>query len=303
MKVLITGATGMIGQEIVKRCRTSGIAVNYLTTSKDKLTDSPDYKGFYWNPYQGEIDDTCFKEVEVIIHLVGASIAKRWTNSYKNTIIKSRTETTALLVQRLSEIKHSVRQVVSASAVGIYPDSLQKYYTEEHTEVANNFLGEVVALWETAVDQFKTLAIDVAKIRIGLVLSQKGGAYPKISTPVKYGVGAAFGSGKQWQSWIHINDLASIFMYVFKEELEGVYNAVAANPVSNEKLTETIAEVVDKNLILPNIPKFAMKLVLGEMHIVLFGSQRVSCAKIISAGYQFEFDHVIHAIRNLEEEN
>ena len=303
MKVLITGATGMIGQEIVKRCHQSQIAVNYLTTSKKKIKNTSNYQGFFWDPYQDVIDDACFEEVEIIIHLAGANIAKRWTDSYKKEVIRSRTATTDLLVGRLSVINHSVRQVISASAIGIYPDSLQKYYTEDCQKVADNFLGKVVDLWEKAVDQFKKLTIDVAKVRIGLVLSSKGGAYPKIATPIKYGVGAAFGSGMQWQSWIHIDDLAQVFMHVLKEELAGIYNAVAPNPVTNEKLTKTIAAVLNKSIILPNIPKFVMKLILGEMHIVLFGSQRVSSDKIIETGYQFVFDHLVHAIKDIENKN
>lgn len=303
MKILITGATGMIGQEIVKHCQQSGIVVHYLTTSKDKLENSPGYKGYYWDPYNGKIDTACFDQVEVIINLVGASIAKRWTKSYKKEIIRSRVETTSFILENLKELQHSVRQIVSASAIGLYPDSIQNYYTEESEERDPGFLGEVVTKWENAVKQFQTINIDTCMLRIGLVLSTKGGAYPKIAKPVEYGVGAAFGSGKQWQSWIHIDDLSNMFMYAVKEELSGVYNAVAPNPVSNEKLTQVIADIKGKKIMLPNIPRIVMRLILGEMHQLLFSSQRVGSNKVLNTGFKFVYDHIINAVRDLELEN
>merc|ERR1711974_188869 len=133
--------------------------------------------------------------------------------------------------------------------------------------------------------------------RIGLVLSNKGGALPEIAKPIRFGAGAAFGDGEQWQSWIHIEDLASLFVYVAENRLEGVFNGVAPNPVSNSELTKITARVLDKPLILPNIPKIAMKVVLGEMHILLFESQRVSSQKIEEAGFNFMFNHLEPAIQ------
>ncbi len=299
MKVLITGATGLIGQEIVTLCHKANIDVNYLTTSKNKLRSDPNYTGFFWDPNRNEIDVKCFEDVSVIINLVGATVAKRWTSSYKKEILRSRTQTANLLVESLQKTKHSIRHIVSASAIGIYPDSFQKYYTEDSPERDTGFLGEVVTKWEDAVLQFKTIGIDVSILRIGLVLSQKGGAYPKISKPVKYGVGAIFGSGNQWQSWIHVQDLASMFMFVMNEELIGVFNAVAPNPVSNEKMTRVLAEKFNKKIILPNIPKVVMMLLLGEMHSILFSSQRVSNAKILETGFKFDYENIVSAIDDL----
>ncbi|WP_405205599.1 TIGR01777 family oxidoreductase [Aquimarina sp. LLG6339-5] len=299
MKVLITGATGLIGQEIVRLCHQSSIDVNYLTTSKNKLTSEKNYQGYYWNPSSGEIDLDCFKDVEVIIHLVGATVAKRWTSGYKKEIIDSRVFTTSLILESLKKIKHSIRQVVSASAIGIYPDSFQNYYMEDSDKVDTGFLGEVVKKWESAVQEFDTLNIEVSLLRIGLVLSDNGGAFPKIAKPIKQGMGAVFGNGKQWQSWIHVEDLAKMFMHVVQEELNGLYNAVAPNPISNHKLTMVIANQIEKKIILPNIPRFAMKLVLGEMHMLLFSSQRVCCDKILKTGFQFKYENITQAIEDL----
>ncbi|MDB4402207.1 TIGR01777 family oxidoreductase [Algibacter sp.] len=299
MRVLITGATGLIGQEMVKLCHEKYIKVNYLTTSKSKIVQEENYKGFYWNPKAKEIDADCFKGVDTIVHLAGATVSKRWTPSYKKEILSSRTETTALLVNTLKELTHTVKQVVSASAIGIYPDSLINYYDESHNEISSSFLGQVVSVWEQASDEFLKLNITVSKIRIGLVLSNKGGALMEIVKPIKFGLGAAFGNGKQWQSWIHIQDLANLFLYVLQNNLNGVYDGVAPNPTSNSELTKTAASILHKPLFMPNIPKFFMKLVLGEMHILLFESQRVSSKKIADEGFLFKFNYLEPALNNL----
>jgi uncharacterized protein (TIGR01777 family) len=301
MRVLITGATGLIGQEIVKRCHEKDIKVNYLSTSKSKISQQENYKGFYWNPKNNEIDKNCFKDVDAIIHLAGATISKRWTSSYKKQVISSRTETTALLINTLKNIEHKVKQVISASAIGIYPDSLTNYYDQTHNEISSSFLGQVVSVWEQAVDEFSKLNITVSKIRIGLVLSEKGGALKEIVKPIKLGLGAAFGSGKQWQSWIHIQDLSNMFVYILQNKIDGIYNGVAPNPVTNTELTKTAASVLNKPLFMPNIPKFLMKLVLGEMHIILFESQRVSSKTIENKGFLFEYNCLEPALKSLLE--
>ncbi|WP_179345641.1 TIGR01777 family oxidoreductase [Winogradskyella ursingii] len=299
MTVLITGATGLIGQEIVKQCHNQNINVHYLTTSKSKLEKQSNYKGFYWDPNNNEIDHKCFEGVSAIINMVGASISERWTDDYKEIILKSRTETAQLLQDTIRAFDYKIDYVVSASAIGIYPTSLVNYYDEENNEIAGTFLGEVVEKWEAAVDDFKLLGCKVAKIRIGLVLAEDGGALPQIVKPIKFGAGAAFGSGKQWQSWIHIHDLARIFVHALEDKLKGVYNGVAPNPTTNNDLTTTAANVLNRPLILPNIPRFAMKLALGEMHILLFESQRVSSQKIENTGFAFKYIHLKPALEDL----
>ncbi|WP_040282420.1 TIGR01777 family oxidoreductase [Psychroserpens damuponensis] len=297
--VLITGATGLIGKEIVNICHEQHINVHYLTTSKDKLSTQKHYKGFYWDPDENEIDAACFEGVTTIINLVGATISKRWTEAYKKEIITSRTQTAQLLYDTITAHNFPVKQIVSASAIGIYPDSLTKYYDEDEAIVSNSFLGQVVEQWETVVDQFSSIGITVAKIRIGLVLSKHGGALPEMAKPIRFGAGAPFGTGDQWQSWIHVVDLARLFVFAVTHNLEGIYNAVAPNPVSNTELTKTVATVLDKPLFLPNIPKFAMKLVLGEMHILLFESQRVCGTKIEKKGFSFNFHHLKPALLDI----
>ncbi|AJR04647.1 TIGR01777 family oxidoreductase [Siansivirga zeaxanthinifaciens] len=299
MKVLITGATGLIGQELVKLCLKKNIAVHYLTTSKSKLEVSENYKGFYWNPEKEAIDKACFNGVDAIIHLAGATISKRWTTSYKKVILSSRRDSTRLLVNSLKGETHHIKQVISASAIGIYPDSLINYYDESFKITKTSFLSEVAKVWEDEVDAFSKLDILVSKIRIGLVLSNKGGALQEMVKPVKFGVGAAFGSGKQWQSWIHLDDLSQMFMHVLTHQLPGVYNGVALNPVTNNELVKVIASVTHKPLFLPNIPQFVMKLILGDMHVLLFESQRVSSKKIEDTGFYFQYHHLQPALEDL----
>ena len=299
MRVLITGATGLIGKEIVKRCHENGIDVNYLTTSISKIENTKNYQGFYWNIKTKDIDTNCFKDVDAIIHLTGATIFKRWTESYRKEIVNSRTESSKLLIDSLTNEPHTIKHVISASAIGIYPDSLTNYYNETFTNFDDTFISDVVIKWEQSVDGFSKLNIAVSKVRTGLVLSKKGGALAEMVKPIKYGLGAPFGTGEQWQSWIHIEDLVNIYLYILKNTLEGVYNGVAPNPVTNKELTKAIAKTLDKPLFLPNIPKFFMKLVLGEMHTLLFDSQRVSSKHIEDKGYNFKFSYLKPALQDL----
>lgn len=299
MKVLITGATGLIGKEIVSLCHDNAISVNYLTTSKQKIEISDNYHGYYWNPKKGEIDTNCIKNVDVIINLVGATVAARWTEAHKKEILSSRVQSAGLLVKTLKENPHQIDHIISASAIGIYQSSLTNYYGEESHEIDDSYLGNVVSKWENAIDAFKEIGLEVCKIRIGLVLSNKGGALLEIAKPIRFGAGAALGSGNQWQSWIHVEDLAAIFMYVLKNKITGVINGVAPNPVTNKEFTRTVARVLKRPLILPNLPKLLMKQILGDMHIILFSSQRVSSKKIESLGYSFEFHHLEPAVADL----
>lgn len=300
MKVLITGATGLIGSELVSLFHKQSIVVHYLTTSKNKIVSDSDYKGFYWNPDENEIDLKCFEGVTAIINLAGASISKRWTKSYKEKLLSSRVNSLRTLYDALEKVDSSkIISFVSASGIGIYPNSLTAYYTEDEKKVDNSFLGDVVKVWEKEIAAFEKFSFKVSTIRIGLVMSSKGGALPEIARPIRYFVGAAIGSGQQWQSWIHIKDLTRIFLYVIENNLQGSYNGVGPNPVTNIKLVKKIAKVLGKPLFLPNIPKFLIKAILGEMSYLVFCSQRVSSEKIEEEGFAFEFTNVCSALDDI----
>jgi hypothetical protein len=156
-----------------------------------------------------------------------------------------------------------------------------------------------VVKWERAVNQFETLGVDVAKIRIGVVLAKNGGALEKMKEPIEKGVGSPLGTGRQWQSWIHIKDLSRMFVFALENNLDGVFNGVAPNPVTNKRLTYAIAKILDKPLWLPNVPAFMLKLILGEMSLIVLSSQLVSNKKIDTHGFKYRYTHIIPALKNL----
>ena len=173
MKVLISGATGLVGSELVSLLLKNGIQINYLTTSENKIQDEDLYKGYYWDPKNGIIDDKCIDGVDTVIHLAGAPIAKKWTNEYKQEILESRTLSANVICGLIKNKENEVRHFISASAIGIYLDNLDNVYSEDTDEVDNSFLGTVVQKWEDAADTIGRLGVKVAKVRTGLVLSKK----------------------------------------------------------------------------------------------------------------------------------
>lgn len=300
MKILITGATGLIGSAITDLCREKGWIVNYLTTDKAKIKNASNYRGFYWDPKTNEIDTECFNGVNAIINLAGSSIGKRWTKSYKEQILSSRINSLNTLYDALEKLNPKEKiSIISASAIGIYPSSLSNFYTENETKIDASFLGEVTEIWEKEIDKFQKLNCTVTKLRIGLVLSAGGGALPSMAKSVRMYLGSSFGSGKQWQSWIHVDDMARMFLFVLENNLSGVYNGVAPNPVTNSKMLKELAKVLERPLFMPNVPRFVMNLVLGEMSYLLFASQRVSSKKIEKEGFNFKFNNICKTLEDL----
>ncbi len=299
MRVLITGETGLVGSHLTGFLSEKEIEVNYLTTSRTKIEKVPGYNGFYWNPTTGEIEDDCLAGVDAIFHLAGANLAARWTDKYKKEIIESRVKSANLLRETINTSSHKVAHFISASGVGVYPDSLLKLYNEDEKAIDHSFPGEVVQKWEEAAWEFEDLDMKVSIIRTGMVLAKEGGALPKMKEPASYYAGAAFGSGKQWQSWIHIDDLTGIYAHVLENELEGIFNAVAPNPVTNKELVNCLAEKLEKPLWLPNIPKVALRIALGEMATIVLSSQRVSSEKIENTGYFFKYNNLSKALEDL----
>ena len=298
--ILITGATGLVGKALTKHLLHKGYAIHILTTQKTLLGSDKKLQYFYWNPQVNEIDTSCFDGVEAVINLAGSSIAQRWTKSAKTSILNSRIQSLHVLSKAIKEGNFPINQLISASAIGIYSDSKTNYYEEEYVSAEDSsFLRSVVRAWESATTQFQEMGIKTTILRIGIVLDAKDGALPKIMEPIEKYCGAVLASGEQWQSWIHIDDLVALFTHTLELKLEGVYNAVAPNPVQQAELTKSIAQVLKRPVFLPNVPEFALKLLLGEMSAIVLESQRVCSKKIQNTGFKFNYHELSAALKNL----
>ena len=299
MKVLITGATGLIGSRIVKDCLERDIKVNFLTTRKNKIDTFPGCNGFYWNPQKNIIDLNCFNQVDSIINLSGASIFRIWTKKNKELILKSRVQSLNFLKKQLIENNIKIQSIVSASGIGAYPSSYDEEFNENEPKRSCYFLSDVIKEWEKAIMSFERIVEKVSIVRIGLVLSSRGGVLKQTMQPMSFGLGVYFGSGRQWQSWIHIKDISQIFIYVIKKKLSGLYNGVAPNPISNYEFTMTISRIKKYVLFIIPLPRFFFKLIFGDMHIILFKSQKVSSKKIEQAGFNFKFRKLKNSVKDI----
>lgn len=299
MTILITGATGLIGGQLTQMLLAAGHKVHFLTTRANKILNKDNHKGFLWDPKKRQLDKGCFEDVSTIVHLVGATVSEPWTKKYRQEILDSRIDTMRLIEDSLAELKHQVTHFISASGISIYPDSPTTEYTVFFSGVADNFLGQVVVAWEAAADRFKDLGMTVAKVRTGVVLDTDQGALPQIAKPVKMGAGAVLGSGKQWFSWIHLQDICGIYAFLIEKQAEGIFNAVAPHPVTNKALTHAVANQLGKKVILPAVPGFVLKLALGERASLVLEGQKVSAAKVGQLGYSFEFPELAGALAQL----
>ncbi|MEK6481467.1 TIGR01777 family oxidoreductase [Catalinimonas sp. 4WD22] len=297
--VLITGGTGMIGSRLTPMLQEKGYEVSHLSRSR---TGKEAVKTYVWDIQKKEIEPEALKQADYIIHLAGAGIAdSRWTESRKQIIIKSRTETTRLLHDGLAQLgQHKVKAFLSASGISIYGSDTGSTEIYESSPKSDEFIADVVKQWEASVDEISRLNIRTIKLRTGVVLSMKGGALPKIVQPIKLGAGAPLGSGEQYMSWIHIDDICRMYIHALeKEDVHGVYNAVAPRPVTNKELTQTAAKILHRPLILPNVPAFALRLAFGEMASIVLGGNKLSNQKIESTGFDFRYKRVEAALTDL----
>ena len=299
MKVLITGATGLIGSQIIEDCTKSNISVNFLTTSRRKIIKSDMVNGYYWNPSKKVIDLDCFIDIDTIIALSGSSIFSLWTRKRKKEIISSRVLSLEFLKESIENNDIKISQLISASGISLYPDSLKIKYDENESTFDDSFLSNVIMKWETAANSFSTIGVKVSIVRIGLVLSKKAGVLKQTIMPMKFGFGIIFGSGNQIQSWIHINDLSRIFLFIMQKKIEGNYNAVSNNNLTNLEFTRTISSNYSRAIFNIKIPKIFFSLMFGEMHEILFKSHNISSRKIQNLGFRFKFENLDYAVKNL----
>ncbi|MDX5418464.1 MAG: TIGR01777 family oxidoreductase [Hymenobacteraceae bacterium] len=298
-KILITGGSGLIGTRLSEMLIDQGYEVAHLSRNPDKFSH---YKSFRWDVKEPYLDDNAITYADYIIHLAGAGLAdEKWTNSRKKEILRSRVDSAQLLLDSLRKSDHHVKGFISASGVGIYGDAGDQLMSEEST-YGEDFLAEVCKAWEASVWQIKDLGIRTVILRTGIVLSDKGGALPQMAKPVKLMAGAPLGSGRQYMSWIHIDDLCRLYIRAIEDtHFEGVYNAVAPHPVTNKEFTKELAEAVHRPLVLPKVPSFAVNLMLGEMSDVVLTGQRVSANKVMHTGFTFEYNYLEEALESFYE--
>ena len=294
MNILITGGSGLLGISLTEQLEKRGDNVAWLSQSIKKQ------KSFLWSVPKNEMDSAAIEWADVIIHLAGASIAgKRWTKAYKEVLYSSRIGGTQLLLDTVSKAVKKPKYIIAASAIGYYGAYLeQKEPFEESNTSGDDFLACLTKDWEKAIFARKE-EIKTAALRIGIVLSLKGGALPQMVLPAKYGLSAALGSGKQLVSWIHIDDLVNQFLFLIDREEEGVFNGVSLSPCTNEELTNKIAKTLKRPYFLPNIPGFVLKFMLGEFSkFVVLGSD-VSSNKLQKLGFKFIYPKIKEALEQL----
>ena len=296
MNVLISGGTGLIGRTLTKILIREGFEVGILTRS---FSENQVHRQFIWNIESGEIDNAAIPWADHIVHLTGESVGQRWTKSTKQKIIASRIKSTKLLVNELSRKEHKVKSFISGSAIGIYGKDTGDKLINEQDRKGQGFLAEVVYEWEQAIDPAQEYVESLVKLRTGVVFSKSGGALEKIKSPIEFGIGSPLGNGKQWISWIHIEDLCEMILFAITNKLSGVYNGVAPEPVTNEKLTKVLAKKLKRPLFLPNVPEFILKMVLGEMSEMILGGNRVEPMAFQKEGYKFEYNTLEEAVTNL----
>ena len=299
MKILITGATGLIGSRIVKDCLERNIKVNFLTTRKNKINSISGCHGFFWDPQKNIIDLKCFDDIDSIINLSGASIFRIWTRKNKELILNSRVQSLNFLRDTLKENNIKINSIISASGIGAYPSSNEKEFDETEKDTSNYFLSDVIKEWEKATMSFKNIAKNVSIVRIGLVLSKDGGVLRQTMQPMSFGFGVYFGKGNQWQSWIHIKDISRLFLHINEKDLSGIYNGVAPTPLSNFDFTKMVSKIRRGVLFLIPVPRLCFRLIFGEMHIILFKSQKVSSEKIQSKGFTFIYENLDNTLKNI----
>ena len=296
--ILITGGTGLIGKHLTERLQRKGNTVTHLSRTRRGENNE---KTYIWDIHKSFIEDGALENANIVIHLAGAGVGDaRWTSSRKKEIMDSRVLSTRLLSQKLKDRSTPLDAFICASAIGIYGSDLSDDWKKEETSYGSDFLAQVTGAWETEAKEIEKLGSRLVLLRIGLVLSKAGGALSKLAKPIKLGAGAVLGSGKQYMSWIHIDDLCGIFeQAVTDNTMEGPYNTVAPQPVTNKEMTQAMAKTLNRPLIFPAVPGIALKLALGEMAGIVLNGGRVSCEKIENAGYEFKFPQLTLALEDL----
>jgi uncharacterized protein (TIGR01777 family) len=299
MKVFITGGTGFVGRNLTQRLTELGHEVTVITRSARKSQALPWASLVEGNPNTpGPWQESVAKH-DVIVNLAGRSIFTYWTQEARREIIDSRVSTTRNLVDALQAAPEGTL-LISTSAIGYYGSSMDDQALDENSPPGHDFLAEVGKLWEAEAKRAEQFGVRVAICRFGIILGKNGGALEKMVPAFRNRLGSPLGSGKQWFSWIHLEDILGIIEFLINNKgLSGAFNATAPHPVRNEELTRTLAKVLKRWVILPAVPGFVLRTLLGEFGNVLVEGQRVIPRRLLDAGYRFRFAILEEALRDL----
>ena len=291
---MITGGSGLIGRRLSFLLKSRGYEVRILSRSNNPKNN---YKTFVWNVSEQYINDSAFEGLNHIIHLAGAGIAdKRWSEKRKKEIIASRVASTNLLYNTVKRLKTPLNSFISASATGYYGAVTSETIFEEKDKPAKDFLGKVCSLWEDSIFQFNEIKIRTVALRTGIVLSKDGGALKKMKTPII----TSLGNGKQYMPWIHIDDLCELYLKAIEDEqFKGAFNAVSSEHISNLSFSKKISKIFNHPFLAIGAPSFILQIVFGEMSTIILNGSRISANKIQQAGFNFKFENLEKALKNL----
>lgn len=299
--ILITGGTGLVGRVLSRYLVANGHTCIIMTRNPANWPALKGIRYAAWDPARGSYDTAAFEQADYVVNLAGAGVAdKRWTAARKIEIRDSRVQSGELLVNALGTVSHQVKAVISASAIGYYgpdPEVPNTRPFAENDPPASGFLGDTCRDWETSIQPLTTMGIRTVVFRIGIVLSRHGGALKEFLKPLRAGIAAILGNGKQVVSWIHIDDLVRMIDFAMEQDtLSGTFNAVAPAPVNNYQLTGSLAKLTNKFYIPVRVPAPVLKIMLGEMSIEVLKSATVSAAKIKATGFQFLYKDIRSAL-------
>lgn len=295
--ILITGASGLIGSSLAASLSVQGHVIHRLGR-KRKGSGGPGL--FHWDIAHGTIDERCLHGVTHIVHLAGAGIAdKRWTKARVHDLIDSRAASSRLLLHAVRQAGTPVRTIVSAAGINYYGARTTDHLFAEADEAGSDTIARISVEWENAVDEWRGTA-RVVKLRTPVVLARNGSALQKLATPVRLGLGPALGHGRQWMPWVHLDDLVQLYTTaLFDERYTGAYNVNTGNDVTNAAFMRTLARVLRRPFLLPNVPAFALRIALGELSTILLEGSRADNSRLLRTGFRFRHTELEPAFRDL----
>ena len=288
-KILITGGTGLIGSKLTQLLIENNHEVVILSRKPSEKNE------FKWNISKNTIDEKAFENIDFIIHLAGAGIAdERWSKARKKELIDSRVQSANLLFDYVKKLRIPLKGFISASGIGYYGAVTSNEIFEETAKAGDDFLAEICIKWEAAAMQFEKEKIPITILRTGVVLSSSGGALEKMKTPIV----TPLGSGKQYLPWIHIDDLCEMYLKAIENNLAGIYNAVAPEHQTSYSFSKQLAKSINKPFVGIPVPSFVLKLMFGEMAVILLEGSRISAKKIEKSGFSFRFETLKKALNS-----